>query len=542
MRWAALAVLAAAGCAHPGVVQRAYDGTVVDGRYVSPEAYAAFLRGAIAEAGGHAADAVAAYREAAERDPDSPEPWTRIAEVRCAGEARERAARGERAPASAAPSEAQREAERAIARALAIDPGYARAWAARAACAEARGDAAAQRDAAARAAALDPAGDGANIMLARAEPARAATSREALVALTITAHDPAAAWDALAAWAEAHRDVALWARALVELARVAPERREAVARAAESLAGAGDAAEARAVAAAAVDASPAPLPERLALAARLAVDEAIARADSDAVRRRATRGRLPLDEAAGRALLGGQRGLARSLASVHASADPASLGARLVLAVVEGRDLASIASQLRPGDAPAASAAAVAFGTAVIRASASADARSALAAVPWAPIVAGDDRVVRPAVDLASRGALPTAALPPDGLAELAVVEAATAPRGLDPDDARLDLRHRYLALALAHPDAPAVRDLGAHLRAVAPADPVVNAASALLQLASGAPISPDAPRELLARNPADPLLAATALRLAERIGDTDVARRARETLTALGKPRRTVD
>jgi hypothetical protein len=523
----AMVVLAAAGCAHPGVVQRAYDGNVVDGRYVSPEAYAAFLRGAIAEAEKRPADAVAAYAEAARRDPDSPEPWTRIAEVRCATDARAYGG----------------EAEAALARALALDPGYARAWAARAACAEARGDAAGQRDAAARAAALDPVGDGANILLARApQPARPVASRDALVALTVTAHDPAAAWAALAAWAEAHRDVALWTRALVEMARAAPEKREAVARAAEMLAGAGDVAEARAVAAAAVDASPTPVSERLALAARLAVDEAVGRGDAGAVRRRSTRGRLPLDEAAGRALLGGQRGLARELASVHASADPAALGARLVLAVIDGRDLGAVAPLVHTGDAPASSAAIVAFGIAAIRAGASADARSALGAMPWRPIVPGDDRVVRPAVDLASRGALSVDALPPDGVVELAVVEGATSLRGLDPDDARLDPRHHYLALALVRPDAPAVRELGARLRVAAPADPVVTVASALLQLASGAPISADAPRELLARNPADPLLAATALRLAERVGDTDVARRARETLMALGKPRRAVD
>jgi Tfp pilus assembly protein PilF len=522
-----LAGAAAVGCGHSGVVQRAYDGNVVDGRYVSPEAYAAFLRGAIAEAEKRPADAIAAYAEAAQRDPGSPEPWTRIAEVRCATNAREH----------------EREAEAAIARALAIDPGYARAWSARATCAEARGDAASAREAAARAASLDPAGDGANILLARAEPARAAASRDALVALTVTAHDPAAAWAALVGWAEAHGDVAVWTRALVELARVAPEKRDAVARAAEALAGVGDVAEARAAAAAAVDASPGPLPERFALAARLAVDEAIARGDADAVRRRATRGRLPLDEAAGRAWLGGQRGLARDLAAVNASADPAALGARLVLAVVEGRSLGAVASLPRAGDTPASSAAVVAFGIAAIRAGASADARSALAVMPWKPIVAGDDCVLRPAVDLVSRGALPVDALPADGLVELAIVEGSTSLQGgLDADDARFDLRHHYLALALAHPDAPAVRELGAHLRTVAPADPVVSAASALLQLASGAPISAAAPRDLLARNPADPLLAATALRLAERVGDTDVARRARETLTALGKPRHTLD
>jgi hypothetical protein len=512
------------GCLHPGVVERAYEGDVIEGRYVSPEAYAAFLRGAIAAAEGHTADAVASYEEAARRDPASPEPWTRIAEVRCAADAR-----GQADPA-----------ERAIAHALHLDPGYARAWAARAACAEGRGDAAAQRAAAERASALDPDGDGANAMLAASQPS-SGPARAALVALTVTAREPPVAWDALATWAQSHGDVALWTRALVELARVAPQRRQSVARSAEELAGAGDIAEARAVAAAALDGGTTPWPERLALAARLAVDEAIARRDGRSVRRRATRGRVALDEAAGRAWLAGDRGLARDLASTDAGADPGALGARLVLAVAQGVDLAS-AGAVHPGDAPASPAALVAFGTAIVHAGASAETRAAVARVPTVAFVAGDDRVVRPAVDLVSRGALPAAALPPDGLVELAGVEGVAPGVRLDPEDARLDLRHRLLAHALVQPDGPRVKELSARLRAVSTSDPVVASAFALLQLASGAPVSPDAPRSLLMRNPADPLLAATALRLAEKVGDQDVARRARETLSALGKPRLTVD
>jgi hypothetical protein len=73
-------------------------------------------------------------------------------------------------------------------------------------------------------------------------------------------------------------------------------------------------------------------------------------------------------------------------------------------------------------------------------------------------------------------------------------------------------------------------------LARVAAVDAVVASAEALVQLGAGGAISPDAPRALLERNAADPLLAATALRLAERVGDRDVARRARQVLTALGR------
>jgi hypothetical protein len=65
--------------------------------------------------------------------------------------------------------------------------------------------------------------------------------------------------------------------------------------------------------------------------------------------------------------------------------------------------------------------------------------------------------------------------------------------------------------------------------------DPIVAAAAALVGLATGAPIAAEAPAALLARNPADPLLASIALRMAERVGDRDVAGRAQRTLTALG-------
>jgi hypothetical protein len=524
--WVAWVVCALpAACAHRGVVERAYDGDVVDGRYVSPEAYAAFLRGAMAEAEGHPKEAVAAYSEAVRRDPNSPEPWTRIAEIYCSGGAPEQT----------------RDAAKAIARALELDPNDARAWAARARCAAARGDATDQTDSAARAAALDPEGDSANILFARSPATQPALSREALVALTVTARDPVAAWNALAEWAEAHGDVALGARALVELARTAPERREAIGRAAELLAGSGNVAEARVVASAALETAGGPWPERLALAARLAVDEAIGRRDLEAVRRRATRARLPLDEAAGRALLAGDRSLARDLASVVAAADPTALGARLVVAAVEGNDFA-LAASARADDAPAAIAAVVAFGAAAIHGGASAQMRAAIAAIPRSSVVAGDDRVVRAAVELASRGALPADALPPDGAVELAVLQGTAPPGPVDPDDRRLDVRHRFLAGALARPDTAAVRELAARLRGLEAVDPVIGVGAALLQLASTAPVSPDAPRALLARNPADPLLAATALRLAERVGDTEVARRARETLSALGKPRKAVE
>jgi len=518
---AGLALLAGA-CVRQPAVQRVYDGDLIVGAFVEPEAYASVLRGAIAEAGGHWTDALQAYEYAAARAPRSPEVWTRIGDVRCHANPRDPGA------------------DEAIEHALRLDPQYARAWATRARCAQARGDEAGVKVAAARAAEIDPTADGANVLLARADGRADVSTRERLVALTATAREPVVAWDALATWAEARGDVALWSRAFRELARRAPSQRDRVAAAAETLAGAGALGEARAVAAAAVDASPEPMGQGRGLAVRLALDEAIARHDLDAVRSRTSRGRLTLDEAAGRALLAGETTLARTLADEEASADPSARGARLVRAAASGGDLAVAASDARSGDARPSAAALVAFGSALARALPPARATAALRGADADPIVDGDDRVERPAVELVSRGLMTADRLPPGGAVELAVL--ASDPRAL-PQQGPLDARHEFLSLALAHPDAPRARELAKRLAVVGAGDDLVALASALEQLAAGATVPPDAPRTLLARNPADPLLAAIALRLAERVGDQDVARRARETLTALGrKPGADVD
>jgi tetratricopeptide (TPR) repeat protein len=502
-------------CAAAPAVERAYDGRVVAGRFIGPDAYGAFLRGASAEANGDVAQALAAYGEAARIDPGGAEIWTRIGEVRCRADLRDA------------------QADVSFTRALQRDVGYARAWAAKAKCAFARGDIAGARAAAEHAAALDPTADEANALLARsAAPAQSAETRAALLALTITAHDPVVAWDALATWSEARGDVALWARALQELVRVAPGRRENVARASEDLVGIGERWEARSVAAAAADADVRPLSGDRMLASRLAVDEAIARSDADAVTRRATRVRLPLDEAAGRALLGYKRSLARELASAMARADPEAVGAQWVLAASGGADvLAASHVSGTHGQVPAA-AAFVAFAGALAHTMSAQDALAALEGLAHAPIVAGDDVVVRPAVELASRGAFSVSALPADGIVELAALRGTVPSEEILASDAhRLDPRHEYLALALAHPERQRAAELRARFATLGASDPVVAAAAALMQLAEGRATAATA-KELLARDGGDPLLAATALRLADKVGDPILGRRAREVLS----------
>ncbi len=514
MRILALAfAVGAAGCGSAPLVERAYDGHVVEGRFIEPGAYAAFLQGAIAEASGDLPAALAQYERANRSDGAGPETWARIGAVRCAADARDP------------------RADDAIGHALSIDPNYAGAWTAKARCALARKDEAGAAAAAHRAAALDPSADGANALLARAGEFRDASTRDALVSLTETAHDRVAAWDALAAWASSHGDVALWARALERLVKIAPARRDAVARSAEELAGSGELAAARSVAAAAVEAGEGPFDaDARPLAARLAVDEVLGAGDARALQLRATRARVSLEEAGARALLAGRKALARAVAGEAAGADPDAGGARLVVAASEARDFVGAAAEARRSKPRASGAAAVGFGVGAAHALSPEDERATLQAIAIAPLVPGDDRVERPAVELASRGVLDPHVLTPDGQVELAALHERGEGPAL-PDAGVLDARHEYLALALSQPQGARARELGVRLAGEAASDPVVAAASAIVQIANGAPIAPGAPRALLMRDPRDPLLAATALRLATKTGDSDVASLARQTL-----------
>ncbi len=378
------------GCAGESAVERGYDDYVALGRYVPPGAYAAFLRGSIAEASGRPADALAAYDDALRGDRSGPEIWTRIAALRCA----------------ASPHDAR--ADEALAKAMTLDADRAQTWTVKAACALARGDAAGAAVAARRATELDASADRANALLVRVAPLTLASAsasavasapalarpplakaRETLLALTTTAGDPVVAWDALAAWAEAHGDVALWGYAYEGLVKADPERRESAARAAETLAGLGEIGTARAVAAAAADVTEAPLAGiHDALAARLAVDEAIAQDDAPLVRQRATRVRVTLEEAAARALLVGNVALARRLASPVALADESDLGSRLVLAASDRHDVLAALSVDRRGAPPVSWATWAALRVALRAGVANADA--ALASVAHEPRVAGD--------------------------------------------------------------------------------------------------------------------------------------------------------
>lgn len=79
-----LAISWCAGCARgAGSVTRMADGVRYEGRFINPEAYAAYLLGVEHEARGQFKEALDAYLEAHSEDPDSAEVWARIGAVRC---------------------------------------------------------------------------------------------------------------------------------------------------------------------------------------------------------------------------------------------------------------------------------------------------------------------------------------------------------------------------------------------------------------------------------------------------------------------------
>lgn len=392
--------LAAGGCGSEPRVVRVYDGRVVQGRYVSPEAYAAFLRGAIAEAGGDLKAAATAYGAAADEDDEDPEVLARLGEVRCKLDPKDG------------------NADRAFGRALSIDPKYAGALAAWSRCASARGKASEALELARRAAAEDPKNVELQALFVRssaAQPAQGgqanAAAREQAIALTLAHGENAAAWDALAAWGRSHRDAELVARALEGLVHAAPMRSLEVERGAVALLEGGQLALARRVASVLADAprEMEVLGPRDATVARLAVDEALVRGDRLTALARATRGHVALSEVAARALVLEQRVIAAAIATQITDADPGASGAAMVKASLEGKTAGFAHVTDQPPELCAlvfADRLATAVGLDV--------ARQWLARITYTPMSSRDPVAGPLAVDLAARGVLPVTDLPPE--------------------------------------------------------------------------------------------------------------------------------
>ena len=531
----AAAVVAMGGCAGQPEVVRVVDGRVLVGPFVEPEAYAAFLRGAVAEDKGDMKTALASYREAASRGADDAEIWTRIGAIRCGTNPRDP------------------EATAAFKRALALDASFAPAWQARGECALARGEVAVAASSATTALASAPVDVASEALLARADAAdaHAAEVRDRLIALTLVEGSSVAAWDALAAWGRGHGDAVLVARALASVARLSPSRRAELGQRAVELAGEGEISAARTLAAALLDAEGdrssgglGPAPAASSFVARLAVDEALLAGHVERARARATRAHLGLDVVAGRALLFGDPKVARDLAWLVVASDPSATGARLVLAAAAaemgdaraaGRGLA----QMAVPQAPLSAEAILPFARLIAqigsgkaeRALSTEAARRLVEGLARERFLGGDMLLTPMAVELAAAGVLEDAALPAEARIELAArrLETPNVPEGVE-----VDARHRLFALALA---APLDRSVAALARRLAPAaarDPLIAVALVRVSLARGVAVDQGMLDRLVAIDPADPLVAAAALDVAKRRGDERAIAPARARLTAL--------
>jgi tetratricopeptide (TPR) repeat protein len=110
------------GCAEgSSTVTRMAGGVRYEGRFVNPEAYAAYLQGALHEAQGDYKNALSSYLEAHAEDPDSPEVWARIGAVQCV---------------TASPESGPKAARVSFQRGVHNDPSYYGNYLERARCAE----------------------------------------------------------------------------------------------------------------------------------------------------------------------------------------------------------------------------------------------------------------------------------------------------------------------------------------------------------------------------------------------------------------------
>lgn len=503
----AFLLLGLVACTHPSTVTRVYEGRVVEGRFIAPEAYEAYLKGVIAEEAGDLPTAARAYEEAVDEDGDDPEAYARLGAVRC---------------------KLGRKADSAFGHALRLDRTYAPALAAKAECEAAHGRAAAGI------AVLDgiPPADREAISLEALYMKLAAQAnvdaRARAIALTVASADAPAAWDALIGWGRAKADPELFAVGLEGLLRAAPTSEAAVEVGVLELVGLGQTALARRVAAALADA-----PAELGVlgpydptVARLAVDEAILRDDRAAIERRTTHAHIDLGEAAARALLLERPQTARGIADGVLAADPTAACAEMTAIASSRRIRVRVAGH--GADA-----------CVLVVAERLAGMGNNDGAKVWARrmgvTVAPQDPVTGPvAVDLAARGIVAVNELPTSLRIELAARRREAPP----PLDATVDTKHALLWNALHDPASTETRALAQKLRG-GERDPIVGFAFAKIALA-GLPASAKeawAPiRTAFAASPTDPLILAVAVELAKSGGHTEELSPARARLLAFAQ------
>jgi len=147
----------------------------------------------------------------------------------------------------------------------------------------------------------------------------------------------------------------------------------------------------------------------------------------------------------------------------------------------------------------------------------------------------GDARLTPLAVALTIAGIVAEDALPADARIELAA-RRLVAPDAGDVASSALDERHALLGLALLRPTDPATREQAARLAGAAAEDPLVAVSLAKIAIARAEPVPPELRAILDALAPADPIVAAVVVGLAQHGGAPATVAHARKSLAALAK------
>jgi hypothetical protein len=342
-------------------------------------------------------------------------------------------------------------------------------------------------------------------LLASVEEKRDAdAARKRLVALTLMAKEDSVAWSALGNWAASHGDSDLEMQAFSRVAVIAPTKWKSVANACESLSGDGALREARSLAGVLADAQrhldrdnarAAYSIGQSPIAARLAVDDAIAQKNFDLARVRATTAHVPLDEVAGRAALIGEINFARDVAAELTRADANDFSAHVALAAV---DPTYSIEGLSNHDTyvPAA----------VVIAAAASPSKISVPA-PIEPIFSGDSLVADAAAKLAAYGNLD-----PHSLSGDAEVDADVRSGKIPQLSKGADARHRFLTCAFQNSASNACDAMAHHFQQLESRDVLINVALAHLAIRRGAPTSElqALAEKLNPLGPGDPLVITT--------------------------------
>lgn len=299
-----IAALALGGCAQR-VVTRSSSGTSYEGRYIPARAYEAYARGVVAEQDGALKDALAAFEEAAELDPDGAEPLVSAAGILCA---------------TNKPTDIKR-AEGLLDHAVQLSPSLARAHFERARCARAARTFEAARAHAELALVFAPSDEATLLLLVEIYDAikEPSLAEGLLVSHCLTDHPSRPVAARLLDRGRAKADMGL-----IELAERAFERARATS-------------------------SQRPQKETLAR-----VDQALFARDLPLARKRALRAGLSQGELAIRAFALNLVELAKTQATLVAEASPSDVPSRVALLLTTGRDT-SVAPSMRlvpdPGEA-----------------------------------------------------------------------------------------------------------------------------------------------------------------------------------------------